>query len=95
MKRFRNTEYLVDVLGYVYRKGKKLKPRNSRGYQQVFLYPEKRHYKIHRMVAEIYLDNPNNLTDVNHKNLDKSDNRVSNLEWSSHSQNLKHYYQFR
>ena len=93
MKRFRDTEYFVNKYGDVFRSEKKLKPRNSRGYQQVFLYPEKRHYKIHRMVAELYLDNPLNLPEVNHKDRNKQNNNVENLEWSTHSDNLKHYYQ--
>ena len=48
--------------------------------------------RIHRMVAETFLDNPNNLTDVNHKDGDKSHNSVDNLEWCDRRDNIKHAY---
>lgn len=44
----------------------------------------------HRMVALAFLPNPDNAATVNHKNLDKSDNRVENLEWASHKENINH-----
>lgn len=60
-----------------------LSPNKSSRYCQVTLFREgERHYrKIHRLVAEAFIPNPNNLPFVNHKNEDKTDNRVENLEW--------------
>ena len=49
-------------------------------------------FYVHRLVAMHYLDNPEELTDVNHKDGDKSNNGIDNLEWLSHSDNLKHAY---
>lgn len=47
-------------------------------------------FKIHRLVALAFLDNPEKYKEVNHKNGIRSDNRVINLEWCSRSQNALH-----
>lgn len=47
---------------------------------------------VHRLVAETFIPNPNNLPCVNHRDGDKSNNSVDNLEWSSYSDNLQHAY---
>lgn len=46
--------------------------------------------KVHRIVAKTFIDNPINKETVNHINLIKSDNRVSNLEWMTRSENFQH-----
>lgn len=45
-------------------------------------------HKIHRLVAEAFLPNKNNLPVVNHKDENKQNNTVSNLEWCTHQYNL-------
>lgn len=46
--------------------------------------------RIHRLLAETFIPNPNNLETVNHINGNKVDNSLSNLEWISRSDNVKH-----
>ena len=47
-----------------------------------------RNYRIHRLVAEAFIDNPHELTDVDHINGNRSDNRLENLRWLSHKDNM-------
>ena len=50
-----------------------------------------RHNKhIHRLVAEAFIDNPNNYTEVNHIDFNRENNNVSNLEWVDHGMNIRH-----
>lgn len=46
-----------------------------------------RERKVHRLVAIAFIPNPNNYDCINHKNEDKTDNRVENLEWCDHAYN--------
>jgi hypothetical protein len=78
--------------------GKILTPqRRQHGYLGVPLYGKGGHktrgfrtHSVHRLVAEAFIPNPNNLPEVNHKDEDKTNNRADNLEWMSHYENT-HY----
>ena len=65
---------------------------NGHGYLQVHLSKNKitKTFLVHRLVSEIFIPNPNNLTEVNHIDEDKTNNRVDNLEWKSHKGNCNH-----
>lgn len=62
------------------------------GYPRITIRNHSHHktFKVHRLVAQAFIENPNNLKEVNHINGDKKDNRVCNLEWVSSSQNKLH-----
>ena len=67
-----------------------LKPRlDSSGYFQVTLFRDKvgKRMRVHRLIAMAYIVNPDNKLEVDHINRHRSDNRISNLRWVTHSEN--------
>lgn len=92
-------DYEVSVYGEVYSKKTKkiLSPGDDgRGrYPRVVLCKDKKMYtkSIHKLMAKAFLPNPENKSDVNHINGDSKCNRLSNLEWNTHAENMKHAYE--
>lgn len=84
--------YLVNSNGSIFnqKKGKYLKGvKGSNGYLHVTLcYGKKEDCSVHRLVAEAFIPNPDNLPCVNHKDENKTNNAVENLEWCSYSYNI-------
>lgn len=68
--------------------------KNWAGYMRVQLYDNNKSkiYSVHRIVAQVFIPNPNNLPEVNHIDHDRSNNKVENLEWCTRSQNAKHSF---
>jgi hypothetical protein len=66
----------------------------SKGYQGVTLTKNKKRYskKVHRLVAEAFIPNPENKSQINHIDCNKKNNCVDNLEWNTQSENLKHAF---
>ena len=86
----RSLDRYVKGKSYRLHKGKVLSPgKNSRGYLSAVLSYNGKHKAItvHRLVAEAFLPNPDNLPEINHKDEDKTNNSVDNLEWCDRSYN--------
>jgi len=90
--------YKVSNLGRVYslKSQKMLKQQLApNGYLRVRLYdgaPKGDLYLVHRLVAALFVLNPEYKPQVNHINGQKTDNRADNLEWVTHSENQRHRY---
>ena len=70
-----------------------LKPgNNGQGYLHVILCKngKMKYYKVHRLVCQTFIPNPNNLPEVNHKDENKENNSVHNLEWCSSKYNINY-----
>jgi len=90
-------DYKIDGNGnvYSYKKNvvKKMIPQKATaGYYYVTLCKNgtRKNRFIHRLMAQAFIENPENKLEVNHKNGKKLDNRLCNLEWVTPSENIKH-----
>lgn len=87
-----NNNYIIYSDGRIYSNisNKFLKPQiNSRGYYIITLC--RKIYQFHRIIAENFIPNPNNFSDINHINGNKTDNNLENLEWCNRRYNRNHF----
>lgn len=93
------TDYYVDEEGnvYSYKRNKKIlmhQTNNKNGYKKVRISVNGKVYNrnVHRMIAETFIPNTNNLPEVNHIDGNKENNNINNLEWVSRKGNAIHAY---
>ena len=90
IKQYEDSKYYISDTGEIF---KKINPyMSNKGYLNVKLYLKDKTYTtgIHRLVAKLFLDNPNNCDQVNHKDENKLNNNVSNLEWCDNKYNSQY-----
>lgn len=89
--------YQVSNQGHIRSRNGILKAQiNHKGYCVIRLSKGRLHkhsYSLHRLVASYFIDNPLNLPQVNHKDGNKTNNTVSNLEWCDNLYNQRHSWQ--
>ena len=86
--------YQVSTFGRIknIKTNKFIKPSNKCGYMNVCLVNNsgRKCFKIHRLVMAAFQDNPENKPEVNHKDKDKKNNYLYNLEWNTRRENVTH-----
>jgi hypothetical protein len=96
LKKIKNyNNYAIDKNGNVYntKRNRILAPRiNKDGYNGVYLYQDGKgtNYRVHRLVAEAFIPNPNDYKEVNHKDHNTLNNCVDNLEWCDRTYNNRY-----
>lgn len=74
-------------------KGKKMKPiKRKDGYLDITLHKngKGKHFLLHRLIAEAFIENKNNSNEINHIDENKTNNKVENLEWCNRSYNINY-----
>lgn len=91
------TNYSVSSIGEVRNdlRGNALRPTTQQGYKHttIVINGKPKRFRVHRLVAEAFIENPLNKPYVNHMNGDRGDNRVKNLEWVTPQENTIHAWE--
>ena len=91
-------KYEVSNLGHVRTNGQRpglltlTKQKSGYRYAMIEIDGKSCNRRVHRLVAQHFLPNPDNMKEVNHIDGNKGNNHVSNLEWCTRSQNVKHSF---
>lgn len=89
-----NPNYMVSDDGRIRRKGcnkdKYTREKNGYMFAELYHHGDKQHVRVHRMVAEAFIPNPEGKPHVNHIDGNKTNNHVSNLEWVTNLENIHH-----
>ena len=87
-------DYLCNEQGEIYSLKRKriLKGRSMKGYRRVVLMKDGKQIDslVHRLIAQTFIPNPENKPEVNHKDGNKENNSVFNLEWCTQKENVQH-----
>ena len=87
--------YTISIDGIIMgQTAEKAQTHGKNGYKYVTVYANNTSKKlyVHRLMAELYIPNPENKRTVNHIDGDKHNNNLSNLEWHTDSENIQHAY---
>ncbi len=91
-KNFDLSNYEINQYGQIRNNFKLLQLGTQKLYKNINLVDKltnKKHtFLVHQLVASVFLENTNNYTIVNHKDSNRSNNHISNLEWTDHKQNI-------
>lgn len=79
---------IADDGSIVFRNRMEIRQRDKNGYRVVSI--KGKSIYVHRLVGFVFIPNPKKYPQINHKNGIKNDNRVENLEWCTHFQNMRH-----
>jgi hypothetical protein len=90
----KETDYQINIDGEVFKGDRKLKVQKNQYLSYILNVDGRKTYQsLHRLLAISYIGQPKQGQVVNHKDGDKYNNNINNLEWCDRSQNAKHAYE--
>lgn len=88
-----NENYIISNEGHVINTNtNKINKHSKSSLGYIYVSAGTKSKTLHRLLAEAFIPNPNNLPEVNHIDGNKENNKIENLEWCTHSDNVKHSF---